>query len=264
MNHAVDIVCGGCGETDSRLPANYVRNDNCRVCAGLCPKLAKARFLEVVKRKGHVMGPKFNYVNTSTSVVLTCSKCLSDFDAVPNAYVRNRVSCKVCRGVCPDQARKDLEAKIAESGDAKAADYSYVDTSTKVSIVCGGCGETNSVWPNNYRNGGRCPCRAPSGYNPSLPSILYYLVFYPTPDRAVYKIGVTNRTVEKRYEWCHTPYEIIWVQQFEDGYRCKEIEQQIIEENKQYRCKDTPVHKLGNKELFDRDIMQGARIRMTG
>jgi hypothetical protein len=256
----VSIICGKCGTESMKPPNDYRRRRGCIVCADQCPVTARKNFIAKVLENGDVMGDRFEYVDTQTRVYLTCGVCDREFYGAPNDYMRDQMSCKKCGNRCPIEAREDLERKIAERGDSKAPDYCYVDPRTKVSILCGKCGEATMRWPHHYRGGAECRCSQNHGFDSTAPAILYYIAFHPAPDLVVYKIGVTNKTVEYRYKQTKTPYEVIWTRNFESGRECYEAEQRVVKQYAEFRCSDSPVDGLGNKELFDRDILAGRVI----
>lgn len=260
----VSIFCGKCRTESTKSPNAYNRKGGggCIVCAGQCPVTAKKNFIARVLENGDIMGDRFEYVNTQIRVHLVCGVCDREFDGVPNDYMRDGMSCPRCRNRCPIEAQKDLERKIVERGDSMAPDYLYLGSQTKVSILCGKCGEASMRWPHHYRDGAECSCSQSFGFKVKAPAILYYIAFRPTPDRTVYKIGVTNNTVDVRYKQVKTQYEIIWTRQFESGQECYDTEQRIIRQYAEFRCKDTPVDGLSNKELFDRDILDGRVVSL--
>jgi hypothetical protein len=97
-----------------------------------------------------------------------------------------------------------------------------------------------------------CPGKA---FNRAAPTLLYYLEFRVSPQRTVYKIGVTNRTVEARYKGCKTPYSILWQGLYSTGDMALRVEGVVRHYYNALRCSDTPVQGLGNTELFDFNII---------
>jgi hypothetical protein len=231
------------------------RGRGCAKCLQRCPIQAKQDFEQAMISRGYSKGEDYLYINTMAKVSLRCPSG-HRVSMNPNSFKRG-VGCPVCAkraGYCPAQAKQDFEKSIAKRGYAKGVGYQYVGIKTKVSLVCGD-DHSFCMTPQNVKRGHGCPACAKTGFNQCIPAILYYIVFYPQPTRAVYKIGITNRTVAERYSQCKTPYRILVEKQFESGLDCLNEETMLIRKHRKHRCKDAPVDGLRNRELFDIDVL---------
>jgi T5orf172 domain len=249
----IEIICGKCSNAFLMTPYSYKCGRGCHRCSGRCPRTASANLDAQIEQRGDRKAESYVYVDSKKKIDLVCGKCENDFSLLPGQYRRGS-QCPRCAGKCPVKAREDFEKMILDRGDSMALSYKYINTSIKVALVCGKCLREFTMQPHSYKSGQGCPkCRA-SGFNPAKPGTLYYLAFYPDVYRIVYKIGVTNRSVKKRYEECKTPYDLIWQKQYESGADCWEMESKIITRYRQYKCEDAPVQGLSNRELFQEDI----------
>ncbi len=135
-------------------------------------------------------------------------------------------------------------------------DYSlvdYKDIKTKVKIICPFHGIFEQR-PNAHKSGHGCSdCK--TGWNnrttyKDRKTTLYYIKV-----NDIYKIGLTMKTVKKRYSQDkEVDVSIIkeWV--FEDGAIAYDLEQQIINTNIDYKYNGDPILIGGNSELFEIDI----------
>ncbi len=141
-------------------------------------------------------------------------------------------------------------------------DYSKVIYKTnhdKVEIICK---EHGSFWqtPNNHTNiNGEtgCPGCAVSGFDQTKPGILYYIAVLTDNNETLYKIGITNLTVEKRFPNADLArMRIIKTWSFIQGAEAAIRESKILKENFDDLYKGPEVLiGAGNTELFTRDIL---------
>ena len=107
-----------------------------------------------------------------------------------------------------------------------------------------------------WRSGQRCATCATSGYQSDKPGTLYYIAFdhpeFPTP---LYKIGITNRTVQERFAPEPTPYRIIHTESYLFGFLAYEKEQRILAQHAAHKYTGANLLVSGNTELFTTDIL---------
>jgi len=95
------------------------------------------------------------------------------------------------------------------------------------------------------------------GFHPDKPAILYYIY---DPQEDLYKIGITNLTVEERFgkTFCsNRAIAILEQKTFEKGKDAYIEEQEILEQFAYVRCINNswPQEKGGRTEFFNRDIL---------
>jgi hypothetical protein len=252
----VSLICPK-GHQFNPTPKIFKKGYGCPKCSGCCPEQAREEFEQLVRERGFSKGVGYKYVNSKTvKVSLMCPRG-HQVRMIPSDF-KSGYGCLKCSGCCPEQARKEFDRLIVERGFNKGPDFIYVNYKTRVPLICEH-GHHFKINPNSFKHGKGCPgCRMgrlKSGFNQCLPAALYYIVFYPQPSRAVYKIGITNRTADDRYRYCRTPYQILMEKHFESGADCFDEEIKIIRKYRDHRCKDEPVDGLKNKELFDIDVL---------
>lgn len=149
-----------------------------------------------------------------------------------------------------------IERAINVHGDKY--DYSkteYVHGRKPIIIICPEHGQFTQR-AGTHLEGKGCPLCSERGFKHDMPGLLYYLRV-TSPVRTVYKIGVTNRSVEERFEeWDRNKITIIKTWDFAVGRDAYEKEQAILKEYEQFRYTgiDNPLES-GNTELFTRDVL---------
>jgi len=133
----------------------------------------------------------------------------------------------------------------------------YISSHDKVEIVCH---EHGSFWqsPVNHTKGNKagCPGCAVSGFAQAKPALLYYLAVLTHSGETLYKIGITNLTVQERFPAADLArIRVIKAWPFELGVAAAEREIQILREFAEDLYTGTDVLSGGgNTELFVRDI----------
>ncbi len=158
---------------------------------------------------------------------------------------------------------KTFVQKAKEIHSHNTYDYSkveYVDSYTKVTIICPKHGEWETR-PNNHLNAkSGCPtcAKLKSNYDiyKNKKTTLYYIYL---PDYDLYKIGITQSSVQKRFKWDidrGVVVEVKKIEVFQDGLEALNREQQILNEHKEHQYRGEDILRGGNTELFVRDILR--------
>jgi len=121
------------------------------------------------------------------------------------------------------------------------------------------CSEHGSFWqsPINHSRGSGCPGCAVSGFDQTKPATLYYLALLTDDNETLYKIGITNLSVHKRFPNVDLErIRTLKIWQFDHGVDAAGEEIRILREfeDDQYIGPDVLVG-AGNTELFVRDLL---------
>jgi hypothetical protein len=118
------------------------------------------------------------------------------------------------------------------------------------------CGHEWMTKPNDIFQGHGCPECAEFGFQMDKPGLVYY-VKIPNPfGDPLYKIGITNHTVKKRFPQEFKKLEIIEIWNFKMGAKAWEMEQRILRDYAAYRYNGpTILIAAGNEEVFSEDIL---------
>jgi len=134
---------------------------------------------------------------------------------------------------------------------------SYISNSKKVIIICPIHGEFQQIPLNHIYNKQGCPKCAQYGFSLDKPAILYYIY---DPQEDLYKIGVTNKTLDKRFGKTFLEernIELLQETNYSKGLDAYLAEQEILEAFNCARCvnESWPENKGGKTEFFNKDIL---------
>ena len=127
-------------------------------------------------------------------------------------------------------------------------------TAVHVSPVCPEHGAWRAT-PANLMRGRGCPGCRKTGFDQTKPGRLYYLRIEDRIFGALYKIGITNRTVAERYIKEKAKLDVIKVWEYPLGKDARDAEQAIIKEYKDSLYTGDPLLVDGNTEVFRYDIL---------
>jgi len=249
-----------------QIPSSHIyKKAGCPSCAieNRTYKLRKTqkKFIEEAKKihKDIYDYSKIEYISSFKKVEIICNKHGS-FWQDPSLHLIGR-GCKKCFiEKQTNRKRKGVKRFIKEAKEIHqdTYDYSkikYVNNKIKIEIIC----KTHGIFwqiPSHHLHGSGCPNCAFTGFNPTKPAILYYLKVnmkkYP-----LYKIGVTNYTVKKRF--CKNDLKKIIVLKtfsYTLGEEALQEEKRILKKFKTYQYKgDKILESKGDSELFIKDIL---------
>lgn len=209
------------------------------------------------------------YKNTGTKVKILC-KIHGVFKQTPSNHLHG-YGCKKCAII------HNKDRQIHNTEDFKNAVYAkygievytydksvYDGKKSPITVTCKFCNKDVhfSQAESAYRKAKTtsCECRSDwvyGGFKPYLPAILYYVKVEHNGTTA-YKIGVTNKTVEKRYAGVDiSKITVLKVRDFIEGVDAYKAEQEILKKFGVYRLRGVVLlESHGNTELFDRDVLE--------
>ena len=262
------IICPEHGPFDQRV-MTHLKGFNCPKCGreSVAGKLGHSleRFIEDAK-KAH--GDKYDYSEADYKNALSKVKIICPehgaFLQKPANHIRG-IACSKCSDlIAADKRRLSTEEFIARAREVHddKYDYSradYVTSHGKVEIICP---EHGSFWqsPATHTMGNKagCPGCAVSGFDQTKPALLYYLAVMTDSDETLYKIGITNLTVQKRFPSVDLArIRVIKTWLYELGAEAAKREIAVLREyaDDLYTGIDVLVG-AGNTELFVRDVLE--------
>ena len=157
----VILTCKICNTRNTVNPRIHLKSIfGCKTCADNAMRWTKEKFVEeAIKVHNYKFDySKVVYVDAKTPVIIICNDCDSEFPQKPHAHITGR-SCKTCANI---KLTKTLEQFIEQAIKIHAYryDYSkvvYVDTDTKVIIICNKCKKEFPQTPDSHLFG-RCGC----------------------------------------------------------------------------------------------------------
>lgn len=266
VNSAINviIVCTVHGEFQQR-PGNHLSGKGCMKC-GVKTSSAKRtktpeEFIEAAKA---VHKNKYKYVSESykgieKKLIVLCP-AHGEFEQKASTHLSGHGCLKCQHQSNADRLRKSTEDVVAEFKKVHENKYDcskvlYVDMRTKVKIICPEHNEFEQT-PVAHLAGQGCPSCAKTGFDKSRSGILYYLRVAVDDCKELYKVGVTNRSVNERFSLSDLQkIKIVKVEEFELGQDAWDKEKEILTKYKEYKYTGPDVLDSGNTELFTIDVL---------
>ena len=220
-------------------------------------KLNKTNFVELAK---NVHGDtysyeKANYIRNNTPVTIICSKH-GEFNQRPVDHVHQKSKCPQCAIEKVAEANKISKQSFLERASKihdnfyEYSKVSYSFIKDKVTITCPEHGDFEQSAQSHLVGHGCSKC-ANRGFDKLKPGILY-IVKIEYDSNTYYKVGVTNRNVDKRFA-SETKVKIttVYEEEFALGFDAYIMEQIIIRNNLDNLYKGERFMKTSkNTELF--------------
>lgn len=264
----IEIICPKHGSFKQRV-MSHLKGFNCPTC-GSESKAEKLKqpFDEFLIAAKATHGDKYNYskvnyINAQTKVKIICPEH-GLFLQRPVNHIRD-IGCSKCSHTAAGLERRlsteefIRRAKLVHSDKYDYSNVNYTTAHEKVEITCKKHG---SFWqsPATHTMGNKagCPGCAMSGFDQTKPGILYYLAVLTDNNETLYKIGITNLNVEKRFPNADLArIRTIRTWSFKEGKVAAKRELDILKEySDDLYCGPDVLIGSGNTELFVRDVLQ--------
>lgn len=263
-NSKVIITCPVHGNF-TQQPCNHLQGKGCRECANVSLREERKFSKEqIISRCKEVHSTKYtydlkDYKNLHTKITITCLQH-GPFKQTLNSHINQEQGCPSCGKISKRvNSLMPLQEFINRSimTHANKYDYSQVNYKgweDKVTIICPKHGLFKQA-PRDHLDGCGCQMCAKHGFDPNSSAYLYYLKVTTNDGQILYKIGITNRTVNERFQLTDlSKIEIIKQKLYENGQDAWDWELKFKQKYKQYQYKGPDVLSSGNTELFIEDI----------
>jgi len=259
--------CKDCGHEGQMKPDNFWHNGRgCPKCGANkgsknkrlnAAKLAPERDLKA--NAYELYPPITEYEGTFDHRLHRCSVCNYEGLMTPNNFWRGK-GCPQCANKLPPNKdlvmQRDANTKHSKTYPPLPNQLTYNSNGLRIH-ECTECGYIGEMTFHSYWRGSGCPACANYGFDPGLPAVLYYLQVNTEEGHVLYKIGITNRTVEERFTKNELSLiNVVKVWEFEEGHKAYEEEQRILFEYTDQRYKGEDVLTSGNTELFLYDVLK--------
>lgn len=253
----VVITCLEHGDFEQTPDAHINRGDGCPKCRLKRMTLSTEEF---IIRANAAHNNKFTYNKSiytlaGFKVVVTCPKH-GDFNVRANQHLSGQ-DCNKCLTETKTSNTKEFIHKAKQiHGNLYTYDKVKYETNIiKIEVICNTCNKVFSLRPSDHLLGTGCPSCAKTGFDSTKPAILYYLKILLEENKYLYKIGITNRTINERFQLKDlAKIQIIKQEKFELGKDALNKETVIKRKFKEYQYKGQNVLSSGNTELFIKDI----------
>jgi len=260
------ITCPIHGDFLMSMDKHIFRKQGCPKCGKLKTIAAhKYTTKDFIKKANKVHNNKYTYNNckytkSNSSVIITCP-IHGDFTQIATTHIQGH-GCKKCANIKTKESilktTEDFLTKAKQiHGDTYKYDLvNYAGATTKVTITCRKHGNFEQTPNNHLSNKQGCPYCAVKGFNPLKPSIVYFVkIISIKTNIEVFKIGVTNNNVKKRFR-NDKNIKVIYIDSIycEKGYDALKIESILLTRFKQDKYKGDNFMLSGNTELITKDI----------
>ena len=198
-----------------------------------------------------------NYINARTKVEIIC-RTHGPFWMTPNNHLGHyKQGCPTCGIEFQANAQRDTTKSFIEKAlkvhkhKYSYSNTNYVQSSENITITCPEHGDFEQT-PNSHLSGSGCSACVIYGFNKDAPAILYYLSIN---NGEAYKVGITNRTIEERFNKDMQYINILKTWHYSNGEDAYDEEQRILKEFKQFKYTGPDLLKSGNTELFNTDVL---------
>lgn len=219
-----------------------------------------------------VHGGKFDYSKSECTtlhdyVTITCP-VHGDFT---QKAVKHLVSMHGCAGCAFDIGAelrnskgkaKFLQKAIDVHGDKYTFDkVVYTKSKNDIIVTCPVHGDFRTT-PNRVLRGHGCAhCHYSKNYHwfSDKPTLLYYLRIVDEDGCEFYKIGITSRKINERFQPSELKHiHVQWTKEYPDGRQAFKVEQSILSKFHKYRLTEPiSIIRSGYSEVFTKDVLNG-------
>ena len=246
----IEWGCKTCGHEWKTTPTHIFSGTGCPACS-VNEKLSNEIIDERIKdRPVERVG---DYINTKIKIKWKCTvkDCGHEWEAVPNSIFLGN-GCPACGGNAK-LSNEIVDERIKDRPIKRLGDY--VGAFTKILWSCTDCNHKWEANPMDIMVGNGCPACAIYGFDPAAPAILYLIKVGD-----LYKVGITNRTIEDRYAMEGVEYDIIEEIYFDIGSEAMEFETDLKQDYADYLYDGPPIFRnTMNTEIFTINILEAAR-----
>lgn len=255
----VTITCPEHGDF-SQTPNSHLSGCGCPECGGTKKLLSQ----EFIQKSNEVHNNKYDYskvvyVNVRTKVKIICP-IHGEFEQTPDTHLQGKGCLQCGYDVVSESKTKSEDAYLKEVRKVHDDyyDYSlvnYFSAHDKITIVCPEHGSFTQT-ANSHLRGRGCPSCSKGGFDPHKGGILYYLKVTANTQETLYKIGITNKSVNERFSVKDLQkIEVLSFKCYEIGADAYEEEQRILKKYKKYKYNGPAILESGNTEIFSKNIL---------
>lgn len=261
-HNRIEKICKSCGKQFCVRPSSAYRQFCSKSCAyksrktletgrkkrkdTLTPETRKKRKYKA--RPGRTTRVK--NANGNTKVDRICRSCGVSFSVEPN---RLKKGAYFCSPACKKLSKQTVESRFKKFRVEIIGEY--VNTRTFSMFRCVPCG---NIWKTNLNSltaGHKCPECSVYGFQLNKPALMYYIRVSIPEGMTLYKIGVTNNTVQRRFGRQMRIMDVMHVEYFLLGSEAYAKEREILDKYSEYRYRGPRILRDGNHELFIKDIL---------
>lgn len=254
MTTKTEFCCLVCGHGWKQKPTVILNTIN------QCPKCVGRNIIDLCELNDMLNEKNKNiifheYVNKTTKSKCECLICHHVWNTTPKSVLK-KTGCPRCNDT--KYTLETLNYKL-ETKSIFYVFHEYCGIFDKALCECLTCHHMWKVIPSNILHSrAGCPSCANYGFDPSKPTILYYIKITHN-NNIYYKIGITNKTIEDRFKKGEMKIiDVLNIIDYNCGVDAYTTEQKILKEFSGYRYNGEPILSSGgNTEIFIKDIFEG-------
>lgn len=256
----VIIKCKIHGEFN-QTPNSHLKGWGCNKCSTIARYSSLEEFIHKSNKvhNNYYDYSKSKYVSAKDKITIICP-IHGSFEQSVNDHLCGKgcIKCGIIK--TSDSKNYTTEAFVEKANQMHNNKYDYtktvyINSTTKVKIICPKHGDFNQV-PAEHLQGKGCPSCAENGFQPNKPAYLYYLKITTEDGKILYKIGITNRTVNERFNLTDlSKVEIVKQKLYDNGQDALDWETKLKRMYKQYQYKGPDILSSGNTEIFTENII---------
>lgn len=261
MESKVLLICNSCSNEFYQHMSSHLRGNGCPNChqSKKTRLSTTSKFIHKANKihKDFYQYEEAVYVNSKTKVKITCPKH-GLFLQIPNSHLLGN-GCPTC---ALENTHKSLQYTtkdiVLKANHVHNYYYCYSESVytgivNKMEIICPLHGSFYQIVSDHLKGRG-CPSCAVTGFKTTLPGTLYYLKI-TTDHGELYKIGITNLSVEQRFKVSDKKLITVLSETvYENGQDAYDEEQRILKKFKDFKYVGPDVLSSGNTELFTIDV----------
>lgn len=260
----IKIICPIHGEF-KQVASDHLCGHGCKSCSSEIIRNSKIKSKDnFIATANAIHNNKYRYryliyTTRKDKVIITCP-IHGNFEQIPKSHLAGQ-GCPHCSLIeKSNKLSSDKEEFINKALEIHGSKYNYdksvyIHSKQKMTIVCPIHGNFEQI-PNTHLMGSGCPNCANNGFDRGKPGYLYYLKVTTNEGKELYKIGITNRTVNERFSLTDLQkIEIVKQKLYESGADAYNWEQYLLKKYKQYQYQGPKVLESGNTELFTEDVL---------
>lgn len=240
------------GHTWESKPDHILNSGSgCPVCYKERVYYSQESIIKILSKKGYTLLSK--YMGVDKNIDVKCSEGHKWNTRAGHLIQGKGTLCPECSLTSGSKQRitkQIVNERILERGFKIVSNFKGAQHQSMFQCSEGHTWESDA---NHIMNGSNCPKCSNHGYNQNKPGILYYLNI---KDTSIYKIGITNRTIQERFSLTElSTFNIIKTWKYDNGLDAMKIERFIKKHYKKYKYIGDNLLKSGNTELFNKDIL---------
>jgi hypothetical protein len=256
------VRCRKCGREWKAMPHNLFKGTGCEVCAHKRTTRNQRMSMDEVQSRLSGVILLGDYRNNYTKARVSCQKCDYEWACMPKSLLAGSRCPKCISREHIDRCRsarltqEEFVTRVQKSSPKIQIEGQYGGRRKPLAVSCKKCG---NHWiaprPWVFLKGIGCPLCSESGFRSNKPGVFYYLKVSNPYGDPLFKIGITNRSVEERFQFETGKFEILLEAKFALGINALKLEQALLKGFASYVYSGPPMLDSGNTELFTKDIL---------